>query len=249
MSLPKDIIIVRDLRVNSTVGPDRWGKVRAQPILLSIHVEASLVDAGMSDNVVDSIHYGNLAKDCVKRVQDAVFVNLYELAESVAQLALHMDSRVRAVDVQAHAKNQFLQAESLGVEIRRTRNSGSEERLEDSSLICDLRANVIIGVNPPEREAKQTVLLNLRFRDLDWKKISETRSWPNIHAALVKAIEATQYLTLEAFVADIAKEVCKMDAVDTVTVRAQKPSALTTAHSSGVEITRNRVFFSLPPRQ
>ncbi|KAJ6584880.1 hypothetical protein B0H19DRAFT_926168 [Mycena capillaripes] len=245
MPLPhfKDIIIVQDLRLNSTVGPDRWGKVRPQPIVISIHVETDLVKAGSSDNVSDSIHYGNLTKDVVKSTQDATFPNLFQLAESIARLALNMDDRVLAVDVEAHAKNQFLQAESLGVEIRRTRT-----HLDDYSLclIHDLRSTIIIGVNPPEREAKQTVLLNLRFLDLDWSAL--TQSWQKIHADLLKTIESTEYLTLEAFVVEVSRAACQIDSVDGVTVRAQKPSALTTAHSSGVEITRNRAFFNLPPR-
>ncbi|KAJ7134536.1 hypothetical protein C8R44DRAFT_609821 [Mycena epipterygia] len=242
--LPADTIIVRDLRVSSTVGPDRWGKVRPQPIVITILVEASLVEAGTSDDVAHSIHYGNLTKDVVKLTQDATFPNLFELAESIAQLTLNMDSRVSAVDIEAHALNQFLLASSLGVKIRRTRTAegGSE------CLIQDLRATIIIGVNPPEREAKQTVLLNLRFDDLDWGKLTETQSWQKIHALLVKAIESTEYLTLEAFAVEVARTACQIDAVDRVTVRAQKPSALTTAHSSGVEITRNRAFFNLPSR-
>ncbi|KAJ7077311.1 hypothetical protein B0H15DRAFT_862189 [Mycena belliarum] len=241
--LPKDTILIKDLRVCSTVGSDRWGKVRPQPIEISIAVEASLVAAGTSDDVADSVHYGNLAKDVVKRTHDTEFPNLLALAESVAQLALEVDSRVSAVDVRVHAKNQFLQAESLGVEIRRTK--AAERRSE--CLIQDLRANIIIGVNPPEREAKQAVLVNLRFYDLDWGKVTGGQDWQKMHAQLVKAIEATEYLTLEAFVAEVARVACQFDCADGVTVRAQKPSALTTAHSSGVEITRNRAFYKLPP--
>ncbi|KAJ7505400.1 hypothetical protein B0H11DRAFT_1708627 [Mycena galericulata] len=243
MPAPKDTIIVRDLRVNSTVGPDRWGKVRPQPIVVSILVEASLVEAGASDDVADSIHYGNLAKDVLKLTQDATFANLFELAESIAGMTLNIDDRVSAVEIHAQAENQFLQAQSLAVEIRRARAADSDS--EDLCLIQDLRANLIIGVNPPEREAKQTVLLNLRFYDLDWRKLT---SWQKNHASLVKAVESTEYLTLEAFVVDVARVACQIDAVDGVTVRAQKPSALATAHSSGVEITRNRAFFNLPPR-
>ncbi|KAJ7780559.1 tetrahydrobiopterin biosynthesis enzymes-like protein [Mycena maculata] len=241
----QDTIIVQDLRVNSTVGPDRWGKVRPQPIVVSIFVEASLVEAGISDDVADSIHYGNLAKDVVKRTQDAAFPDLLQFAESIADLTLNMDEQVSAVDIHAHAKNQFLQAESLGVEIRRTREGDGNS--DNFCLIQDLRTTVIIGVNPPEREAKQTVLLNLRFHNLDWGKLVGTQSWQHIHAVLVKAVESTEYLTLEAFVAEVASVAChQIDGVDGVTVRAQKPSALTTAHSSGVQITRYRAL--LPPR-
>ncbi|KAJ7366774.1 hypothetical protein DFH08DRAFT_929537 [Mycena albidolilacea] len=245
MSVPnlKDTILIRDLRLNSTVGPDRWGKVRPQPIVVSIQVEASLAAAGVSDDVADSIHYGNLTKDVVRAVQDATFPNLFALAESIASLALNMDDRVSAANIRAHAMNQFLHAESLAVEIRRSRTTSDAHNL---CLIHDLRANILIGVNPPEREEKQTVLLNLQFHDLDWSKL--TSSWQKIHADLLKAIESTEYLTLEAFVVAVARSACLIDAVDQVTVRAQKPSALTVAHSSGVEITRNRAFFNFPPR-
>ena len=50
-------------------------------------------------------------------------------------------------------------------------------------------------------------------------------------------------MTLEAFVAEVARVACSIEGADVVTVRAQKPSALTVAHSSGVEITRTRAFF------
>ncbi|KAJ7044037.1 tetrahydrobiopterin biosynthesis enzymes-like protein [Mycena alexandri] len=247
MALPisKDTIIIHDLRLNSTVGPDRWGKTRPQPIVVSIHVEASLIQAGASDDVADSVHYGNLAKDVVKATENVEFHNLFELAESIAQLALKMDDRVLVVNVQADAKNQFLQAESLGVEMRRTRTAADEYQL---ALIRDLRTSIIIGVNPPEREAKQTVLLNLKFHNFDWTKLAETQGWQKIHAELLKTIERTEYLTLEAFVREVARAACQIESVDAVTIRAQKPSALTTAHSSGVEISRNRVFFDLPSR-
>ncbi|KAJ7175782.1 tetrahydrobiopterin biosynthesis enzymes-like protein [Mycena filopes] len=240
--IPKDTIIIHELRLNSTVGPDRWGKTRPQPIVVSIHVEASLVQAGTSDRVADSVHYGNLAKEVVQAAENSEFSNLLELAQVVAQLALQMDDRVLAVDVHADAKNQFLQAESLGVEIRRTRTSVDEHQL---CLIRDLRTTIIIGVNPPEREAKQTVLLNLKFHDFDWSKLAEAQGWGKIHTGLLKTIESTDYLTLEAFVLEVARAACQIGAVDAVTVRAQKPSAITTAHSSGVEISRNRLFFDL----
>lgn len=59
-------------------------------------------------------------------------------------------------------------------------------------------------------------------------------------------MEATSYLTLEKFVMDVVRMGClSSDALRGVTARAQKPSALTFAHSSGVEITRERSAFLL----
>ena len=54
-------------------------------------------------------------------------------------------------------------------------------------------------------------------------------------------MESSSYLTLEAFVMQIIKTSCMCsDRIAAVTTRAQKPSALSFAESSGVEITRRR---------
>jgi len=237
-----DMIIIRDLRTSATIGPDRWGKTRPQPITLSVYLEISLVEAGKSDDVADSAHYGHLAKDVSKLTNGATFVSLLALAEAVAAATVSKDERVRSVEVDAYAANQFLQAEHLGVHIRRTRDGVAEtEARDDRTMIGDLRVSTIIGVNPPERLAKQFVLLNLTFYGFNWSQ----PVWEETHATLVKAIESTSYFTLEAFITEVARVACSIDGANVVTVRAQKPSALTVAHSSGVEITRTKSFFTL----
>lgn len=178
-----DMVIVRDLRTNATVGLDRWGKTRPQSITISAYVYTSLVKAGGSDDVADSIHYGLLTKDIVKLVDGATFANLLELAEAVAALALNKDERVHAVEVDAYAGNQFLQAEQLGLHIKRIRDGvAATEARDDRTMISDLRVSTIIGVNPPEREAKQIVILNLTFYGFNWSQ----SVWKEIHATLVK---------------------------------------------------------------
>lgn len=194
-----DIVIIHDLRASTTVGPDRWGKTRPQPITLSAHVETSLADAGKSDDVADSIHYGHLAKSITKLTDGATFDSLLELAEAVAELALRSDERVRGVEVDAYAGNQFLQAENLGVHIRRIpQGVTATEVRDDRTMICDLRVATIIGVNPPEREAKQNVLVNLTFYGFDWSR----SVWHEIHATMVKvsSLSADQTLVLDLFV-------------------------------------------------
>lgn len=61
---------------------------------------------------------------------------------------------------------------------------------------------------------------------------------------LEQEIASSSFLTLEKFVMEIVRSVCMFDEhIYAVTVRAQKPSALRFAQSSGVEITRQRSFF------
>lgn len=57
-------------------------------------------------------------------------------------------------------------------------------------------------------------------------------------------IEHTKYLTLEAFATEMARTALGFNnRIEEVTIYAQKPSALTYAESSGVEITRQRSHF------
>jgi len=58
-------------------------------------------------------------------------------------------------------------------------------------------------------------------------------------------MEASSYLTLEKFVMEIIRSAClEHKSVKAVTARAQKPSALSFAQSSGVEITRTPATFT-----
>jgi len=256
-STTSDTILILDLSAKATVGPDRWGKARAQPVKISVFLETSLIEAGKSDDVEHSIDYGGLSKEITRIIDGACFDDLYKLAESVANLSLSKDRAV-AARVVAEALNQFLMAESLGVSISRKREGMDVVAGPDQTFIKNLRLNTIIGLNPPERVSKQVVISNVTFHTPTWSK----PSWQGIHNKFTKVrpklkdryhpltgtriqtIEDSSFLTLEAFASKVAQEACDIDGAAMVTVRAQKPSALVFAQSSGVEITRTRAFFS-----
>jgi FolB domain-containing protein len=174
-----DTIIIRDLAAQAAIGEDRWGKVRAQPLRLSIFLQASLIQAGKSDDVFDSIDYGLLCKEILSVVDRQIFHSLYELAETVANHSLTKNG-AEAVEVVAEAFNQFLLAESLGVSLSRGRGGIREVVGPDRFFVKDLRIHTIIGVNPCERESKQIVLVNVTFHSPmwypggpNWHKLSE----------------------------------------------------------------------------
>jgi len=114
---------------------------------------------------------------------------------------------------------------------------------EKKVLVEDIIAPVLIGVNPPERKSKQRVIVNITFYEK--LEAGPAVNYREIVSKVVKEIEATSYLTLEKFVMDIVRSSClASDKIEAVTARAQKPSALTFAESSGVEITRRRDAFT-----
>lgn len=180
-SFSSDLVIIRDLRTNATVGKDRWGKVRSQPVAISVYVNTSLVAAGRSDNVTDSIHYGDLCKDISKLVESRSYDDIRMLADAVANLVLSKD-RAESARVVVEALNQFLMAESLGISISRARDGTKEVVGPDQLIIKDLRLATIIGVNPPERESKQIVVTNIVFHSPTWSK----KDWNELHAQLTK---------------------------------------------------------------
>ncbi|TDL21139.1 tetrahydrobiopterin biosynthesis enzymes-like protein [Rickenella mellea] len=234
-----DAVFFRELRVNATVGPDRWGKTRPQPVHISVQVHLPLERACRSDDVVDSVHYGDLCKDISALSLAKSFSDLHELAEEAGLHALR-DSRVEGVRVVAEALNQFLMADSLGVEVSLTRSVNGHS-VKSNAFIKNLGVHVIIGVNLPERISQQRVVIGIKFHEPAWKK----PNWHNIHADLVRTIEKTSFLTLEAFTSHVAHAACGIPDVTKVTVHSEKPSALAFAQCSGVKITRTRSFYGL----
>ncbi len=126
----------------------------------------------------------------------------------------------------------------------------------------DIIMPVLIGVNPPERESKQRVIINIIFYEkpdagsaVNYREIVSkvvkvcwhpfTPSILCLTEVARQEIEVTSYLTLEKFVMEIVRSSClASNKIEAVTARAQKPSALTFAESSGVEITRRREAFA-----
>ena len=98
---PFDTVIIREIRAEATVGPDRWGKVRNQPVLISVLAHTPLMKAGFSDDVRDSIHYGDLGKEIVSQVGKTSFPSLYALGEGVAQTTLEKGAESVEIEVEA----------------------------------------------------------------------------------------------------------------------------------------------------
>ena len=57
-------------------------------------------------------------------------------------------------------------------------------------------------------------------------------------------MDTTTFLSVETLVTFIARIVTVRFGHDSVTVRAEKPSAVAFAEGTGVEVTRSREFFS-----
>lgn len=260
-----DVVFIDSLQLSANIGPDCWGRTRSQFVLISVYLHLHstfLTKAGQSDDVADSVHYGHLSKAISRllEVPNVSFAGAEGLVEAVTEVALSLAGEAASqVRVVVDVPKFILLAAGFSVD----GTTKGNVRFPVKVSVKDLILAVIIGVNPPEREAKQQVIINLVFvevpefhQPIDYVgiigKISKVH--PSFRLPLAKSsrrvlqsIEASSYLTLEKFVFEIVRAAClSSDALQVVTVRAQKPSALSFAHSSGVEITRPRASFVNP---
>jgi len=248
-----DVVFVDTLHVSANIGPDCWDRDRSQPIDISVylHLKESYFDrAGASDNVLDSVDYSDLTKKISNFIKDKSesetpsFNGPDELIKVVAERAFDLAREAaEAVRVTVGAPKMILLAAGFSVDITIV-NDQSKSISSKRVLIKDLVLPVIIGVNPAERKSKQRVKVNIIFHE-NTSSASTVVNYQQVVAQLCQEIESSSYLTLEAFVMHILKTSCmSSDRIEAVTARAQKPSALSFAESSGVEITRKRNAFA-----
>ncbi|GEK85467.1 dihydroneopterin aldolase [Microbacterium aerolatum] len=99
--MTSDEIRLTGLTVFGRHGVFAHERENGQEFTIDLRLELSLADAAASDDVADTVHYGELAES-VAAVVAGEPVNLIEtLAQRIADVALD-DRRVRAVEVTVH---------------------------------------------------------------------------------------------------------------------------------------------------
>jgi len=115
----------------------------------------------------------------------------------------------------------------------------------DKIFIANLRIRAIIGIYDRERETPQDILVNVTvYTDTRPAARSDDIAKSVDYAELAKKIralvESARKFTVEATAEDIANLCLSSPQVQKVTVRVEKPGAVTGADSVGVEIERNK---------
>ena len=96
-----DRIVLRGLRVRGRHGVFDFEREQGQDFVVDVTLHLPLRPAAASDDVADTVHYGELA-DEIAGIVSGEPVNLIEtLAERIADAALR-DERVHAVEVTVH---------------------------------------------------------------------------------------------------------------------------------------------------
>jgi dihydroneopterin aldolase len=121
-----DRIALTGLRARGRHGVYDFERAEGQDFVVDVVLELDLAPAAASDDVADTVHYGELAERLVAIVAGEP-VNLIEtLAQRLADACL-LDPRVRAVTVTVHKPGAPIPHEftDVAVQLRRGREAGS----------------------------------------------------------------------------------------------------------------------------
>jgi dihydroneopterin aldolase/2-amino-4-hydroxy-6-hydroxymethyldihydropteridine diphosphokinase len=93
-----DRIVINGLRVMTLVGVLPHEREAPQPLQVDLSLDVDLADAGFSDELADTAHYGLVAERVAQVMRESKDLLLERLAHRIAEEALLVD-RVEAVDV------------------------------------------------------------------------------------------------------------------------------------------------------
>ena len=78
-----DTIFIREFRVDAWVGIYEWEKQRPQTLEMELEIGIPQRDAGHSDNIEDTVHYGQVVERIASDLRERRFKLLEALAEHV----------------------------------------------------------------------------------------------------------------------------------------------------------------------
>jgi len=115
----------------------------------------------------------------------------------------------------------------------------------DKVFIKDLKATGIIGIYPHERETPQEMLINVMVytdtqRAAQTDNIEDCVDYDSLAKKLKSHAESTARLTVEALANDLATICLHEKGVLKAIVQVEKPGAVPSAQSVGVEVERTR---------
>lgn len=116
----KDIIYIRNLRINTLVGIQPWEERLKQEVVIDVEVSIDIHKAAESSNIADTVDYALLAEGLTKFIGETRFKLVEVMAEQTANYILHQFNvswlRLRIAKPQAVAN-----ADEVGVCIERVR--------------------------------------------------------------------------------------------------------------------------------
>ncbi|KAI0252819.1 hypothetical protein BJV78DRAFT_1281404 [Lactifluus subvellereus] len=242
-----DTIRVRNLLLLASVAdgaqwPSSTSAPVRQPVRVCVSVPYDLRPAAAGDDISKSINYGSLSKQILASVEDpsCQFGGLERLTDHIFGTCFDAFSEIQRMEVDVVKPRALPYAESIRILSSRARDGSC--LVPDRFSIQRLSCNLVVGLNPCEREDKQLVSFDVEISrqtlapDSDSSRLDFRRLARDIR----QEVESSEFISLESL-ASLAAQITlrhadQPDAV--VTVRAAKPKALVFADAAEVEIVR-----------
>lgn len=115
-----DKIIIRDLLLRGIIGINPDERVKQQDILINMVIWADIRQAAASDAIEDAVDYKSITKRVIQHVEASSDFLVERLVTDLARMVI-MDFGVERVQVRVEKPGALRFAESVGIEIERSR--------------------------------------------------------------------------------------------------------------------------------
>jgi dihydroneopterin aldolase len=115
-----DTIFIREFRVDAWVGIYDWEKLKAQTLELEIEIGMASAAAGKSDDIHDTVHYGQVVERFTAELAEHRFGLLEALAEHLAGIVTG-EFKAPWVRLSVAKLGHIRNVRKVGVTIERTR--------------------------------------------------------------------------------------------------------------------------------
>ncbi|KAH9034981.1 Dihydropteroate synthase [Lactarius pseudohatsudake] len=208
-----------------------------QPVRVSVSIPYDLRPAAAGDDISKSINYGSLSKQILASVEDpsSEFGSLEHFLEHIFFTCCAFPE-IQEMTVDVVKPRALPYAEGVRISSSRARDGSrlAPDRLSIQRLSC----NLIVGLNPCEREDKQLV-----YFDVDISAPHEPGSGFDLRRLakdIRQEVESSEFISLESLACLTARVTLRhaKRPDNIVTVRAAKAKALVFADAAEVEIIR-----------
>ena len=114
----KDIIYIKDLRVQAIIGIFGWEREVRQEISIDLELSFDCKRAAKTDAIEDTIDYKKITKGIIKFVEGSAFQLQETLAEGIAALVKN-EYKVNSLRLRVSKPGALRHAEDVGVIIHR----------------------------------------------------------------------------------------------------------------------------------
>ncbi|KAL2312255.1 Folic acid synthesis protein fol1 [Schizosaccharomyces pombe] len=235
MDLIHDTVVVENLNTFAVVGQDQWKRKEPQPVQIDVYMRNNVQLAGEKDELKSTIHYGIASKLLRKEIEGSLFTTPKDLVNKIASLCFEDVIDTSHVSIKLTLPKCVLRSKN-GLHYYAERERNSTSNFVDRIEFSDLELATILGIHAFERQEKQRVCLNISFANTEVEALEIAR-------AIAEYVEQSAFLTIEALVVNLSKYLCFTKNLDDISIKAEKPSAITFANASAVQIYRTRSYF------